>query len=380
MPFVRQLVRPLLAALALASMAIAQYSGSVIAMDSSASDLTSTASSSLSATKTSTSTGIATHTIQVGSKSDPHQYSPSSVKANVGDIVVFEFYPTNHSVVKADYLAPCVPASGDIFYSGMFDTFNEEDGQLVGDPPTWSLRINDTAPTFFYCTAIDSCLKNGMVGVINPNSSETFKSQYKKALHYPYMLVPGQSMPAEGEGTTTDTTSSATASATSSPSDKHGLSTGAIAGIAVAGVAFLAILVALFFVLGRNRVYSQWMSSQDGRTERTARWALFNSDAHSNGNRKSEMSSSTLKPGHIDISAVSSPDPNVRTFSPGTEHMSSHGSPSTQQGHWSWNEPPPPAPRTHIAPTELDGHPMIYEAPDNSRFPDNNRYPVNNRF
>jgi hypothetical protein len=188
------------------------------------------------------------------------------------------------------------------------------------------------------------------------------------------MLVPGQSTPAEGGGTSTETSTSSTTSATSSDSSsgKHGLSTGAIAGISVAGVAFVAILVALFFVLGRNRVYSQWMSSQDGRTERTARWALFNSDVHSNSNRKSEMSSSTTKPAHIDISAVSSPDPNVRTFSPVTENISSHGSPSTQQGHWSWNEPPP-AHRPHLVPTELEGHPMIYEAPDNSRFPDNNR-------
>lgn len=79
-----------------------------------------------------TTTAVATHTVQVGSKEDPHQYSPHNVSAAVGDIIVFEFYPRNHSVVKADYLAPCVPASGEIFYSGIFNSFNEEDGQLVG--------------------------------------------------------------------------------------------------------------------------------------------------------------------------------------------------------------------------------------------------------
>jgi plastocyanin len=57
---------------------------------------------------------------------------PSNFTANVGDVVVFEFYPTNHSVVKADFDAPCVPASGEIFWSGMFNTFDEQDGQLVG--------------------------------------------------------------------------------------------------------------------------------------------------------------------------------------------------------------------------------------------------------
>lgn len=81
---------------------------------------------------TSTSTGIATHTIQVGPKTDPHQYVPSSITANVGDIVVFEFYPTNHSVVKADYMAPCVPAAEDLFYSGAFESFNERSGNVIG--------------------------------------------------------------------------------------------------------------------------------------------------------------------------------------------------------------------------------------------------------
>ncbi|KAJ5754160.1 uncharacterized protein N7511_008313 [Penicillium nucicola] len=365
MQFVHQ-VRPLLAALVLATMATAQSYGSVEALPSLTSDLISS-----SATPTSTSVGIATHTVLVGPKTNPHQYVPSSITANVGDTIVFEFYPTNHSVVRADYLAPCVYSDKNLFYSPNM----LPDGLLDGDPPTYSLRVNDTKPTFFYCTAIDSCLKNGMVGVINPSANQTFTSQYNAALKATLMLTPGEPYPAEGSGsTTTNTNPSATESAThSSSSSKHGLSAGAIAGIVVAGVAFLIILVALFFVLGRNRVYSQWMSSQDGRTERTARWALFHSDVQSNSNRKSEMSSSTSKPGHIDISAVSSPDPNVRTFSPGTEHMSSHGSPSTQQGHWSWNEPPP-VPHTHVVPTELEGHSMIYEAPDNSRVPRDNRF------
>lgn len=173
------------------------------------------------------------------------------------------------------------------------------------------------------------------------------------------MTLPGQPLPAEGSGGNSDSGSSNDQSG-----GKHGLSTGAIAGISVAGVVFVAILVALFFVLGRNRVYSQWVSSQDGRTERTRRWALFNhDDQFSNSNRKSEIGSTAPKPGHIDISAVSSPDPTVRTFSPGMENVSGHGgSPATQQGHWSWNEPPVPA-RAYGAPTELEGHPIIWEAP-----------------
>lgn len=132
-----QLVRPLLA-LVLGTLAAAADSSSIT-------ETPTTAGSTSAGTSTSTSTGIATHTIQVGPKSDPHQYVPTEITANVGDIVVFEFYPTNHSVVKADYLAPCVPANGEIFWSGAFDTFNENDGQLVGpvSVPLHSAQIVD---------------------------------------------------------------------------------------------------------------------------------------------------------------------------------------------------------------------------------------------
>ncbi|RJE20451.1 hypothetical protein PHISCL_07212 [Aspergillus sclerotialis] len=296
------------------------------------STLTVTSTDTRPATTTSThssttSTGSATHTVKVGPKEDPHQYVPHNITADVGDVIVFEFYPTNHSVVKADYMAPCVPASGDIFYSGAFDSFNEENGQLVGPPPTWSLVVNDTEPTFFYCTAIDSCMVNGMVGVINPNSSMTFKDQYDKAKKYPYMLVPGQSMPAEGEQP--DSPSSPTSTPTKSP-DKDdgssGLSGGAIAGIVVGVVAFVAILVALFFVLGRNRVYKKWMSSEDGRNERTARWALFNAQPEPWATRRSEMDGTTQPPGDQTIYS-SSPDPAQSGFSP--------SSPPQQSGRWS---------------------------------------------
>ncbi|KAJ5484343.1 Cupredoxin [Penicillium expansum] len=296
-------------------------------------------------TTTSSSTGITTHTVQVGPKSNPHQFVPPNITANVGDVIVFDFYPTNHSVVKADYLAPCVPANGNIFYSGAFVNFNEQDGQLIGPPPTWSLRVNDTKPTFFYCTAIDSCLKNGMVGVINANATETWETQYSRALTYPYMLVPGQSMPAEGNG------SGSSSDDTSGDNNSSGT------------VVFVAILVALFFVLGRNRVYSQWMSSEDGRTERTARWAMFNhGDQYANGKSETASSVPTHRATPSDVTAVSSPDPNMRTLSPGVIVTSGPGSPSAQQGHWSWNEPPQRA-RTSAVATELEGHPIIWEAP-----------------
>jgi plastocyanin len=82
-----------------------------------------------------------THTVIVGPKENPHQYSPHNIAAAVGDVIVFEFYPRNHSVVKADFMAPCVPAAGEIFYSGQFNTFNvNSHGQLEGEVSTASFR------------------------------------------------------------------------------------------------------------------------------------------------------------------------------------------------------------------------------------------------
>jgi hypothetical protein len=203
------------------------------------------------------------------------------------------------------------------------------------------------------------------------NSTETFEEQYKKALTYPYMLVPGQSPPAEGGGSdstsstsTTSTTSSATASATASSGGGGGLSGGAIAGIVIAAVAFIAILVALFFVLGRNRVYSQWMSSQDGRTERTARWAFFNNAGGSHGNRKSELDSNTPQTPGIDVTSVGSPDPTMRHFSPGPESVSAVGtsSPLYNAGQWNWDVPQNP--RSTRPPTELEANNIIHQLPE----------------
>lgn len=156
------------------------------------------------------------------------------------------------------------------------------------------------------------------------------------------MLVPGQTMPAEGEepGSTSSSTSSPSATTSSAGgSGASGLSGGAIAGIVVGIVAFVAILVALFFVLGRNRVYQKWMSSQDGRQERTARWALWSNSGDPWVSHRSEMDSSTQPPGDQPMS----PDPK----GPVSPHPS---------GHWSWQfqQQPSyhqPAP---LAPSELE--------------------------
>ena len=63
---------------------------------------------------------VTIHTVLVGKGNN--QYSPNALIANPGDIVTFQFYPTNHSVIKAQYGYPCIPyedvvAGGQGFYS-----------------------------------------------------------------------------------------------------------------------------------------------------------------------------------------------------------------------------------------------------------------------
>jgi len=59
-----------------------------------------------SATATATA-AAATKTIIVGF--DGHAFSPNMTEANTGDTIEFDFYPGNHSVVRSEYMFPCVP-------------------------------------------------------------------------------------------------------------------------------------------------------------------------------------------------------------------------------------------------------------------------------
>ena len=159
------------------------------------------------------------------------------------------------------------------------------------------------------------------------------------------MLVPGQSPPAEGEGSDSSSSSSSTGGGSSGG---HGLSTGAIVGIAISCTAFVAILVALFFFIGRNRVYHHWMSSEDGRNERTARW-LFQSQT---GTRDGTESSTTRRP-PTEITTISSPDSAKGLLTPPMDASPNYTtSPHHTSGQWSWDDRQNL--RVNRGPTELE--------------------------
>lgn len=96
-----------------------------------------------------------------------------------------------------------------------------------------------------------------MVGVINPPSPDALQNQKKAAAQSTFMLQPGEPFPPESNPSTTvpgvvDATSTP-ASGGGNPPAGHGLSTGAIVGIAVGSAAAVVLAVLLSWLLCRTR-------------------------------------------------------------------------------------------------------------------------------
>ncbi|KAK3619028.1 hypothetical protein LTR56_024283 [Elasticomyces elasticus] len=136
------------------------------------------------------------HTVTVGEVLN--SFNPTTITAAPGDIVQFNFYPANHSVVRAQFGSPCIPFDyvGDNTTGGFFSGMNALE-RIPLTPPSWNLTINDTSPILFYCSAPGSCDGHGMVGVINPNATQMFSQQQALALSAGYSLSPGQPFPGE---------------------------------------------------------------------------------------------------------------------------------------------------------------------------------------
>jgi len=120
-------------------------------------------SSSSSSGSTPSSTASATNGIQTVLVGSPNTLSitPNNIKAAVGTVVEFVFYPKTHSVAQSSFAEPCAPlANGTGFFSG---------GQTTSsgaNPTVYAITVNDTKPIWFYCAFPGHC-QNGMVGVIN---------------------------------------------------------------------------------------------------------------------------------------------------------------------------------------------------------------------
>ncbi|OAG40874.1 hypothetical protein AYO21_04951 [Fonsecaea monophora] len=228
------------------------------------------ADSNSATTASSTTQGPITHTVAVALGG--FTFVPDVTLAKVGDTILFQFYPTNHSVIRSEYGYACIPYEDTgVDKVGFFSGFKPVDA-ILSEPPEWSIVVNDTNPIFYYCGAPGSCIDHQMVGVINPNATTSLQHQKDLASQSQFMLLPGQPWPDESEDPFTTASATTSASATASPtgagsssettaseksSSKSGLSGGAIAGIAIGGAAVaLAAAVASISVVGNLALVS----------------------------------------------------------------------------------------------------------------------------
>ncbi|TVY15185.1 hypothetical protein LARI1_G006437 [Lachnellula arida] len=231
---------------------------------------------------TTSSSAVPTHTVSVGAVGTfevilkTHILTLYLRQANVSDIVEYRFYPQNHSVARADFKSPCIPyeysGPGRVGFWGGFHPLNV----IPPQPPFFQVQINDTAPIFFYCSAPGACIDDGMVGVINPNDTQTLDIQKAYAKNATIAFSPGESFPIESASSRSSSaptstfssspsgptaTNTATTTSTSTPAaaavSKPTLSPGAIAGIAVGGAAVLVLAGALIYLCSRQRILGE---------------------------------------------------------------------------------------------------------------------------
>ncbi|KAK8095761.1 hypothetical protein PG999_013783 [Apiospora kogelbergensis] len=221
---------------------------------------------------TQTTATPAIHTISVGAAG--FSFRPDSVTANVGDIVRFNFYPTNHSVARAEFRYPCIPyETVEIGRRGFYSDLVPVQA-ILNEPPHFDVKINDTEPIFFYCTVPGSCLQNSMVGVINPNGTFTLDIQKQYVQNSTFEFAPGQPFPTEmprpdpkvpGGYMPPAANNATTAGAHVGGGHDSSMSGPVVAGIAVGSVALLGLIAGLLFLYYRKRRQGQGARGQQRR-------------------------------------------------------------------------------------------------------------------
>ncbi|KAH7159323.1 hypothetical protein DER46DRAFT_473683, partial [Fusarium sp. MPI-SDFR-AT-0072] len=181
------------------------------------------------ATNTAIETVVTTHIIHVGAVG--RRFFPNDIKANVGDTLEYWFYPDAHWVIRGDFDHPCVPyESVDTNRTG-FSSGPQPVEAITSDAPRFRVRVNDTEPIFYYCGAPGNCVRDYMMGVVNPSKNETLFGWSRKANDVDYQLTPGEH------------------------SDHgHGVSAGTVVGIAIGGTVVLALAVGAIYLCGNRGV------------------------------------------------------------------------------------------------------------------------------
>ncbi|KAI2779167.1 hypothetical protein F4815DRAFT_195571 [Daldinia loculata] len=111
------------------------------------------------------------HVVSVGSPNGTLIFSPENLKADVGDMIQFQFRGGNHSVVQSNFDNPCTPISDHTNQTGIFSGYQPvAASKAVGMIPTYTVKVSAKTPLWFYCSQGKHC-QNGMVMVVNENTS-----------------------------------------------------------------------------------------------------------------------------------------------------------------------------------------------------------------
>lgn len=108
----------------------------------------------------------ATHHVTVGGPAGLI-FTPDNVKANVGDMVIFDFLAKNHTATQSTFDNPCDPLEG-----GMNTGFQPNPDNGVSPPPQVAMQVMVDTPLWFYCAQGNHCGK-GMTFSINPTAEKT---------------------------------------------------------------------------------------------------------------------------------------------------------------------------------------------------------------
>ncbi|KAH9950272.1 Cupredoxin [Amylocystis lapponica] len=171
-----------------------------------------------------------THTVLVG-PNGTLTYSPTSITAAQGDMILFQFETKNHTVTQSTFAAPCSNITGTPIDSG-FQPVAAGSAQVMQF--NFTLQ-NASAPLWFYCRQTGHC-GQGMVFAINPTANKSFDAFQTAAKSF------GASAGSSSAGAKATGSSSSSAPASSSSTNgagaaRLGRAAGVLAALgAVAGV------------------------------------------------------------------------------------------------------------------------------------------------
>ncbi|KAK7034023.1 hypothetical protein VNI00_012454 [Paramarasmius palmivorus] len=100
-------------------------------------------------------------------------FTPSSINATSGDVVVFQFVGGNHTATQSTFDNPCTK-KGDGVDSG-FQSIAQGASQQE-----WRVPVNGSDPLWFYCAQANHC-QQGMVFAVNAPADKTFDAFQSKA-------------------------------------------------------------------------------------------------------------------------------------------------------------------------------------------------------